>query len=199
MSLFHQLREVVELPRSRVSRVLEVGPGAGAFSALLRHYDYRVATLDLDLSKQPDVIGSITALPFALGSVDMVCAFEVLQHLPYDRFRDAVRELAASSRRYVYLSLPCRVNSIDFHLNLRLYKRLARFSTKLRFSKILPGMMGDRDVVGGGFHQHYWEVNRRSYPKRRILTDLESVDLRIVKQFHNPVYPVHYFILCEKK
>jgi SAM-dependent methyltransferase len=50
--------------------------------------------------------GSITALPFADRSFDVVCCFEVLEHLPDDGPAQALAEFARVARRGVVLSVP---------------------------------------------------------------------------------------------
>jgi ubiquinone/menaquinone biosynthesis C-methylase UbiE len=52
------------------------------------------------------VPGSVTELPFADRAFDVVGCFEVLEHLPGDLPRQALRELARVARRSVVLSVP---------------------------------------------------------------------------------------------
>lgn len=52
------------------------------------------------------VTGSVTELPFADKSFDVVGCFEVLEHLPGDLPRRALRELGRVARHVVVLSVP---------------------------------------------------------------------------------------------
>src|SRR3546814_15484912 len=80
-SIWHQLDEIIRLqPR----RVLEIGPGIGLFKRAAGLYGVPVETLDIDPELKPDHVASVTELPFADGEFDVVCAFQMLEHVPYD-------------------------------------------------------------------------------------------------------------------
>lgn len=96
-------------------RILEVGAGEGlvATRVLEQRPGCSVTVLDLpdpelaanwaELSL-PGVQGSVTALPFPDGAVDLVLAIEVMEHLPDPE--GAVREIARVTRRDVIISVP---------------------------------------------------------------------------------------------
>jgi len=64
----------------------------------------RPVLLDRNSDSAARVLGSVTALPFAPRSFDVVTCLEVLEHL--DDPAAAVRELARVSRRALVLSVP---------------------------------------------------------------------------------------------
>ena len=64
----------------------------------------RPVLLDRSADSAAQVNGSVTALPFAAGSFDIVTCFEVLEHL--DDPAVAVKELARVARRSLVLSVP---------------------------------------------------------------------------------------------
>ena len=107
LSYYIQLNEILSLPKSRVNRILEIGPGIGILENMLKGYDYTLLTLDVDTYKEPDLQASILNMPLKENSVDLVCAFEVLQHLPHKYFKPALEQMRAAARHYVYISLPC--------------------------------------------------------------------------------------------
>ena len=44
---------------------------------------------------------------------------------------------------------------------------------------------------------HYWEIGRQGFPLSKILSDIESTNLTILKKSHSP-NPYHYFIIMYK-
>ncbi len=102
VSYFWQLKEVLDL---HPSSVLEVGVGDKVFGNFLKD-NTAVAYTSVDVAKdlKPDVLGSILELPFADKSVDVACAFEVLEHLPDPE--QAMREIARVASGSVVLSVP---------------------------------------------------------------------------------------------
>jgi len=102
-SLWHQLDEVMQLGPATV---LEIGPGKGVFKHLSSIFDLKVETLDIDSDLEPDHIGSAIDLPFDDKSFDLICAFQILEHLPYELALQAFREMACVSNRSIIISLP---------------------------------------------------------------------------------------------
>ena len=200
-SFYHQFKTLMSLPRSEVQTVLEIGPGTGVLTTLLRHYGVSVKTMDISADRDPDIQGSVTDIPAADNSYDVVCAFEVLQHLPYDRFSPALAEMARCSRRSVVLSLPyaARRLSLNFSVDARIPFRGWR---KIGFNieRTLPWRAGNRAPSPvDDFRAHHWEINRASYSQRRVLEDVSAAGLDVVGTFHNEHHPYHFFILCEPR
>jgi SAM-dependent methyltransferase len=75
------LQTVMEPHLGELSRLLDVGSADGPSVGWLRGHGHRVA-LDLDpRGLEPgDVCGSVTTLPFAAETFDVVCAFDVVEH-----------------------------------------------------------------------------------------------------------------------
>src|SRR5215470_13186124 len=108
MSYWHQLRAVLAVkPRT----VLEIGPGSGVFRRYLEHAGVAVKTVDIDASRGVDYVADITELDAALPSglvFDAVCAFQVLEHLPFTELEPALASLARRANPHVFVSLPYR-------------------------------------------------------------------------------------------
>ena len=56
--------------------------------------DISYKSVDVAEDLQPEVVGSVTKLPFPDKSFDVVVAFEVLEHLPFEKFEVAVSEIS---------------------------------------------------------------------------------------------------------
>ncbi len=114
---FHRLigDKIVEL---QPATFLDAGCGEGFVAAMLRRRlpEVRLTGFDLDpaaaaVAATRDPAGSfmtasLSALPFADKSFDVVGCFEVLEHLPGDGPEIALRELSRVARNGVVLSVP---------------------------------------------------------------------------------------------
>ncbi|MFA6414372.1 MAG: class I SAM-dependent methyltransferase [Candidatus Paceibacterota bacterium] len=181
-SYYYQLREIVALePKS----VLEIGVGDRVVGNYLkgRGIEYTSADVAEDLS--PDVVADVTALPFGDGSFDVVCAFEILEHLPFERFKHALQELTRVSKRAVLLSLPHFGPSVRLELKIPLLPCM-RLAWKLPYPK--------KHVFNG---QHYWEIGKRGYSLNRIRAAIALFG-GIQKEFVPFENQYHHFFLIEK-
>lgn len=114
MSYWHQIRVVLAV---RPKTVLEIGPGSGVFRNYLRSVGVDVKTFDLDATRNVDFVGDITKLDDVLpkGLVfDAVCAFQVLEHLPFDQLETCLSQIAMRSNPHVFISLPYRGLRVRF-------------------------------------------------------------------------------------
>lgn len=153
-SYYYQVRELLrDNPRS----VLEVGVGDGVMSEYLkRQTSIAVTTADFAEDLKPDVIADIRELPFEDASFDTVCAFEVLEHLPFEDFEKAVEQLFRVARKRVVISIPHFGPPVKFLLKIPFLPELS-FAFKIPFAK--------QHVFNG---QHYWELGKRGFPPLRI-------------------------------
>ena len=90
VSYYWQLKAV--LSRNPQS-VLEVGVGDKVFGDFIKNnIPTSYTSVDIAEDLKPDVVGSILEIPFPDKSFDIACAFEVLEHMPFDQFDRAVSE-----------------------------------------------------------------------------------------------------------
>jgi SAM-dependent methyltransferase len=203
-SYFLQFYRTVMLPKSKVQSVLEIGSGAGIYKALLNNFNYNLTTMDIDNYSDPNIIGDVALIPFQECSFDLICIFEVLEHLPFSNFEKAIKELHRCTRHYVYLSLPYAHSTVLLNIEMNsMQSYVNRMNFKLRKSIHLPSRFRDIDLEiyknrKDKKNPHYWEVNRKSYKLPKILNIIESSGLSVMETFNNPFFPYHFYILCEK-
>lgn len=160
-SMWHQLDEVLALePES----VLEIGPGPGVFQALVGRFGPRVETLDVDPALKPDHVVPADAMPFEDDAFDVVCAFQVLEHVPYEKSLVIFSEMARVARKGVVISLPDTVRRWPYTFYV---PKVGEF--KLLVTR--PGLRPPRHEFDG---EHYWEINKEGYPTARVQQDLEK-------------------------
>ena len=167
--------------------VLEIGLGDGVYRNYLESQTkVRYQSLDIDPELKPDIVGSVTAIPFPDNAVDYVMAFEILEHLPFEEFPIALKEIARVAKRGAIVSLP------HFGPPVKLLFKLP-FLPEISFSFKIPYM--PRHHFNG---QHYWELGKKGYPVSRVLKEIERyfiVEKHFVP-FENQYH--HFFILTKR-
>ena len=173
-SIYYQFYLITDIEGETI---LEVGKGYGILNALLKWAGYKVTTLDVNPKFKPDITADIRDIELP-HKYDIVCAFEVLEHMPYKDAMTVLKKLASLSKKgYVVISVP-RCREIKWRL----------ISKKLR-------------DIGGGYDRyrpHYWEIGRKGYRAGRVLKDIRA-DFDIIKAFCPPANKYHFFMTLRKK
>ena len=184
-SVWHQLREVRKF---KPEKTLEIGPGPGTFKTLGQTFGMDIETVDLDQTLNPDHVASATDLPFSQNSFDVACAFQVLEHLPYDSAIAALKELLRVSKKGVVISIPNAHPVWKIHLNVPLLPRVSKIINH-------PHYIPKKHEFDG---EHYWEIGKKDYQLKRILHDLEQHAM-IISQNRIFENPYHHFITMQKR
>jgi len=181
VSYYWQLKEVLA---QKPSSILEIGVGDRVFGSFIKN-NTPVAYTSVDVAEDlhPDVVGSILKLPFADKSFDVACAFEVLEHLPFEQFDLALKELFRVARSHVVISVPHFGPMISFAFKIP-FVPLLRFAFKIPLSK--------KHIFNG---QHHWEMGKRGYSVSLIRKKLSSHGelLRDFVPFGSSYH--HFFVL----
>ena len=205
MSYFFQLNTILNLPKSEVENILEIGGGQGVLKSLLNNYNYNHHSLDINKNYNPDIVGDVLKMNVKKNYYDMVCAFQVIEHLPSKYTEQIFKELARVTKKYIFISLPIQINSLKFNFNLDIKDRYTnRLSLRFNYEKLFQGFnIPDRDEQEflkreDKSNPHYFEVGTKNYKKDKIIKMISKNNLNIVSDFHNHYYPYHWFILIEK-
>lgn len=183
-SYHYQLREILALAPGSV---LEVGKGDGVIGHYLRentNTSYR--SLDIAADLHPDIVGEVEHIPLPGGDVDVVAAFEVLEHLLFERFESALLELGRVSQKYVIISLPHFGPSIRFSLKLPFMKEW-KCAWKLPYHPT--------HVFGG---EHYFEIGKKGY-EADIVRSVIAKHFIIEKEFIPYENQYHHFFVLSKR
>lgn len=181
---WHQANEVAR-GTPDTGTVLEIGPGSGHTTWMLRQWGYAVTTLDFDPAVRPNVVGDVTRLPLADGSFDCVLAAEVLEHLPFEEFGTALRELRRVSRRSVIVTLPAPFVGVSALWNW------PKFEPKGMFIGV-PYAVKHR---WNG--EHYWELGKRGYGLREVKRRIRESGFTIERAFRPaPSLYCYFFALA---
>jgi len=171
------------------SSILEVGIGNGKLSMYLKQMGYDVTTCDFNEKLNPDFVGDIRELPFNDNAFNMVSAFEILEHIPFDHFKTALSELRRVTKDKVVISIPYQTYNIGGLLWI--YKFHHPF-----FFRICEMSFKEYDILEHGIH--YWEMGYKGYSRKKIEKIITEMGFKIIKRYSDCRYPVHYFFVLEK-
>lgn len=185
-STWHQLDEVLRL---KPLSALEIGPGTGLFKAVAGVFGLNVKTLDIADDLSPDITGSADAIPLPDKSMDVVCAFQVLEHMPFDVSMRALREMGRVARKAVVISLPDAKPAWPSTVKIPLCKP---------WNFILPNpFFRKKEHIFDG--EHHWEINKRGYSLDRIISIAQSAlptaEIRTYRVHQNPYHRFFSFKL----
>lgn len=182
-SIWQQMQLVTE---SGATSILEIGAGSGVFSSTCKAFGLSVDTFDFDENVSPTYLGSIIddSLPDTI--YDVVCAFQVLEHLEYKHFIPSIKKMLAQAKYSVIISVP---NSILAY----------RYSLKFPFVKQIDLLIENPFHVPREHHfdgEHFWELGKKNYPVERIRSDLGDLGVK-VSDFRYKRNPYHHFFMLE--
>jgi hypothetical protein len=178
---WHQARAVLSL---QPASMLEVGVGGGILTWYLRHRaSLSVTTVDIDARLRPDVVADVLRLSQAVTcQYEVVTAFQVLEHLPFESFEPALCELAKVSAKHVLISLPW--NGHVAKVRLRLWRLNLAWGRKFRLAPRAWTFDGE----------HHWEVGTKAVSRGQVRRALK-MSFAIEREWACPDHPYHLFFL----
>lgn len=168
-SYYKQIDNILKNIDKENDEILEIGVGNHFVQDKLKRLGVSSTSVDFDEELNPDVVANITDLPFENDSFNLVCAFEVLEHLPFDKFEKALKEMKRVSKKTILFSVPYKA----FKLHLA-FKFLPYIPIK-KFEINIPYFFMRHEFDG----QHYWEAGKRNYSVKKIKNKIKRCGLNI--------------------
>lgn len=186
VSYWHQIDLAL---RNGPRNALEIGPGSGFLSSYLRRAGLSLTTLDIDPELGPNVSAALPDLPFPDASFDLVIAYEVLEHIPFEHFEACLREMRRVSRGDIALSLP------DAERTFRLSSSFSKLWS-FGWTWQVPRLIAPKHRFDG---EHHWEIGKRGFRQRRILDTMHAAGLEVRTHWRVPEHPYHHFFDLRKR
>jgi ubiquinone/menaquinone biosynthesis C-methylase UbiE len=184
-SYWHQINEALSL---KASTALEIGTGNGFVNFALKGSGINVKTIDIDKNLNPDYYGSVTEMPIPDKAFDIALCCQVLEHLPYENFVPALKEIGRVVRSHLILSLPDLRRVYRFNLQLPLLG-------EIKFLYPIPRLKPLNWKFNG---EHYWNISCKGYSQSRIKQDIEKAGFVIEKNYCVLEMPWHRFFVLRK-
>jgi ubiquinone/menaquinone biosynthesis C-methylase UbiE len=131
---------------------------------------------------------SVVDIPFKNDTFELVVCFEVLEHIPFDFFQQALIELHRVAQKNVILSLP------DFNRAYYVQFQIPRYGAIKKLIKI-PRLKKVKHIFDG---EHYWEIGKDGYPLRKIEDIITKSGFYINKTFRLVEDPSYRFFILSK-
>jgi len=180
-----QIKKVLQL--NPVS-VLEIGSGDGIFGWYMKKNGVQYMSCDHADDIESDYKAELGdgLLPIENESFNVVCAFQVLEHIPFEKVSSALNELHRVSNKYVFLDIPEYSTHFQFLVKIPFLPLIAKHFTIPRPEK----------HEFDGFH--HWEISKRGYSRKKVRF-LLSEKFVIREEFTILQNPKERFFLLEKK
>lgn len=183
-SYYNQISETLKI---KPDSTLEIGPGDKIYGNILKNIGLNYKDMDIAKDIEPDILGDVLDMPIGDNIFDLVCAFEVLEHLPFKNFKKALSEIKRVSKKNILISLPHWGRHFSIELRIPFFKKIR---IQIKFS-IIPKKHEFDD-------QHYWEIGKRGYSLKKIRKAIKESGLKIKRDYVVFHSPYHHFFILEK-
>ena len=164
------------------NKVLEIGKGNGFLCDYLKKNNFDISTCDIDKDLNPDILSPITNIKSKDNNFDVVCAFEVLEHIPFKDFEIAIKELRRVSSDYVIVSIPYPKIPFEFIYQLPLFKGWFRLGIPLFWKRFKPS------------EEHFWEIGWKGY-SLKIIRNILKKEFKIESECECMYNTYHHFFV----
>jgi len=145
--------------------ILEIGVGTGFTANYLRSKGFLVTTVDIDEEKKPDIVANIVTFD-PKQIFDHILAFEVFEHIPFEKFVQVLEKLARKCRKYLFISVPqYRRVVVSVECSLPKLGRWA-FALTVPKSKLVES-------------HHFWELGYQGINERKLVGILSNYGFRL--------------------
>lgn len=184
MSFYYQILEIMS---KNPQKVLEVGAGKRVVGAILEQNGIDYETVDIDPELKPDHLASVLEMPLRDNSYDVVCCFQMLEHIPYEDFPKALKEIRRVARNYAVISLPDAKTL--FHYSFHIPKVGIK-----HFSIPKPLFKPPIHIFDG---EHRWEINKAGYLLNRVISDIKAAGFKIETTYRPIENSYHRFFVLK--
>jgi len=185
-SYYQQLNTI---NKYKPNNVLEIGVGNRLVTNQLKNKGINVTTVDINPKLNPDYVCDIRHLEVINTHFDLICAFEVLEHIRFSNFEDALISLKKHSSKYIIISLPIKATGITFYLNLPKIKPIYYYLN-------LPIPLRQKSIQNNT--AHFWEIDKVGFEKSKIINILRK-HFNILEHYRLYMNPRHYMFVLQIK
>ena len=190
-SYVRQIRSVFSLDPIP-GRVAVIGVGDDLVGEVVRSAGISVVGIDIDPLLAPDICCSVLNMSIAHKEFDAALCCEVLEHIPFDLFPSALKEIRRITKGSLILSLPDIRRFFSLRLSAPLIGSVAFQSSLPRLRKKIFDKESHMEFMG-----HYWEIGFAGFEFPKVVSAIESSGWRVEEHFRVDDMPWHSFFVCK--
>ena len=164
------------------NHLLEIGPGNGFTTNLLRNKGFQVTTLDIDENKKPDICANIVEYQFT-RNYDHILGFEIFEHIPFEEFLQVLSKLNSVCNNYLFISLP---------LNVKIWLRFSLKTPRFQIRNFQITTIRNKILV----QNHHWELDHYKTKRKKVEKEFNRLGFFIEKK--QKVLNYYFYILSAK-
>ncbi len=185
-----QIRSVLSL-NPKPKKVAVIGIGDRLVEEIIRSASISVVGIDIDPRLKPDICCSVLDLSILEKVFDAVLCCQVLEHIPFDLFGSALKEIRRITKGTLVLSLP----DVRRFLSLRLTTPLLG---SINFQCSLPRLRKKPfDVKRTESMGHHWEIGFAGFEYAKVVSVIEASGWEVKEHFRVDDMPWHSFFVCK--
>lgn len=166
--------------------VLEIGGGGGLARQLLREEGHEVLPIDLDPALRPDVVAALPDLPLRGDAVDCVLCCQVLEHMPWEASRAALREMYRVARKGAVISVP----SVQRGVALVAFGPVRDGSRAIELPALGASRIRNR-------REHHWELGA-GVSLAQFRAAIAEAGFAVAESFRPVTWMYHHFFVLKK-
>jgi len=160
--MYWNQQKLLEGNIDKKDRIGEIGVGTKFTTNYLISKGYNVRTIDIDPGKKPDVLANIVTCEEAILEFDVVLAFNILEHIPYEDMISVIKKFKNAGTQKLFIGLPINQKNI-----FEMYIKVGRFYEK-QLSIRIP-----RKRITAQYH--HWELEYKDFTIARLISDYKEI------------------------
>ncbi len=170
-----------------LSSILEIGPGNGLISDILKRIGYNIKTLDINESLNPYYNMDIRNMDFRdlKDEFNLIITSEIFEHIKYREFLKTLKDISLITNLLIITLPHTNLNSYFFliDINFPLFRQKNyKFGFKINYKKVVHDFSRWRYDID---NRHYRVMGKKGYSLKKTKRDIKKNGWLIQDSFFN--------------